>query len=91
MRPPEGGEHFLPNGRDFQVAQKTALLALLYSPYSTENCVCVGYLTPMKLTQTAWNVDGQREDFAFGTQRNLFYTDSRWEFCVRGDVKILSL
>ena len=24
----------------------------LLSPYSTENCVCVGYQTQMKLTQT---------------------------------------
>ena len=27
------------------------------------------------------NVHGQREKFAFGTQRNLYSTDFRWGFC----------
>ena len=31
----------------------------------------------MKLTQKKWNAHGQRENFAFGTQRNLYSTDSR--------------
>ena len=32
---------------------KTLLIFIkVLSPYSTENCVCVGYLTQMKLTQT---------------------------------------
>ena len=34
----------------------------------------------MKLTQKKRNVHGQREKFAFGTQRNLYLTDLRWGF-----------
>ena len=59
------------------------------SPYSTGYWVCVGYKTQMKSTQKkTWNVHGQREKFAFGTQRNLYSTDSRWGFAL-GDVKNL--
>ena len=47
------------------------------SPYSTENCVCVSHQMQMKFTQTTCNLHGQREDFAFGTQCNLYSTDSR--------------
>ena len=36
----------------------------------------------MKSTPIKWNVHGQRRNFAFGTQRNLYSTDSRWGFAL---------
>ena len=42
----------------------------------------------MKSTQKTLNVYGQREHFGFGTQRNLYSTDSHWGFAL-GDTKTL--
>ena len=53
---------------------------LYYSPYSTENCVCVGYPTQMKSTQEISNVHAQRKDPTPGTQRNLYSTGLRLGF-----------
>ena len=36
----------------------------------------------MKLTPKKRNVHGQRERFAFGTQRNLYSTDLCWGFAL---------
>ena len=56
------------------------------SPYSTGNRVRVGYPSRMKSTHKKRNVHGQRKRFAFGTQRNLYSTGSRWGFAL-GDTK----
>ena len=72
--------HFKPFG--LCCAIKSALSLGLLSPYSTRNWVCVGFQTQMKSTPKKRNVHGQREKFAFGTQRNLYSTDLRWGFAL---------
>ena len=52
----------------------------LKSPYSTENCVCVGYPTQMKSTEKILNVHAQRKDPMPGIQRNLYFTGLRLGF-----------
>ena len=44
----------------------------------------------MKWTPKKRNVHGQRESFVLGTQRNLYFTDSRWEFAL-GVTQIIGL
>ena len=49
----------------------------------------VGYPMRMGLTQTTCNVNAQRDNFALGTQHNLYSTCSRWGF-VFGVTQILA-
>ena len=55
-----------------------------------QNWVCIGHQTQMKSTQKKCNVHCQRENFALGTQRNLYFTDLRWGLAL-GVTHILSL
>ena len=52
------------------------------SPYSTANCVHFSYSTQVKVTQTTWNLHGQCENFALGTQHNLYSTCFRMGFAL---------
>ena len=61
-----------------------------YSPYSNENCICVGHQTQMKLTQTTGNVHAQHQPQCQKTQPNLYTTDFYWDF-VLGETQILGL
>ena len=52
------------------------LLLLDLSPYSTGNWLPNRNEIDTKIL----NIHAQREKFAFGIQRNLYYTDLRWGF-----------
>ena len=50
------------------------------NPYSTG--FTLGNKRKWNQHKKTWNVHGQRENFAFGTQRNLYSTDWRWGFAL---------
>ena len=66
----------------YRISVQILIARLTLSPYSTGNWVCVGYKMQMKSTPTKLNVHCQCENFALGTQHNLYSTDSRWGFAL---------
>ena len=65
---------------EFPLTNQTDYISL--SPNSTANWARVGQTTRMKWAQTTWNVHGQRENVALGTQRNLYSIGLLWGFAL---------